>query len=67
MFNWNWKVENQEYLDKTIARCKRENILLPTFEELKNPHSIPENDNQGPVRSPRWFAERSGYFSSTVL
>lgn len=41
MFDWNWKVENQEFLDNTIARCKRENILLPTFEELKNPHSIP--------------------------
>jgi len=40
MFDWNWKVENQEYLDKTIARCKRENILLPTFEELKKPHLI---------------------------
>jgi len=41
MFNWNWKIENQDYLIKTITRCRRENILLPTFEELKKPETIP--------------------------
>jgi len=40
MFNWNWEVENKEYLEKTIARCKRQNILLPTFEQLKKPETI---------------------------
>ena len=40
MFNWNWEIENQEYLQNTINRCKRENILLPSFEELKKPETI---------------------------
>ncbi len=40
MFNWNWEIENQEYLENTIKRCKRENILLPSFNELKKPETI---------------------------
>lgn len=41
MFDWNWDIQNEEYLNKTIERCKRENILLPTFEQLKKPETIP--------------------------
>lgn len=41
MDTWNWKVLNEEYLKNTIERCKRENILLPTFEQLKKPENIP--------------------------
>ena len=40
MFDWNWEVENQGYLKNTLARCKRQNILLPTFEELKKPGNL---------------------------
>ena len=40
MFNWNWEIENPEYLENTIKRCKRENILLPSFAELKKPETI---------------------------
>ncbi len=41
MFDWNWDVQNETYLENTIKRCKRENILLPTFEQLKKPETIP--------------------------
>ncbi len=42
---WNWNIENEEYLTKTLERCKQRNIVLPTFNQLKNPSSIP-NDIQ---------------------
>lgn len=43
MFNWNWQIENKDYLERTIKRCKEKNIILPTFRELKNPELIPKN------------------------
>ncbi|MCE1187522.1 MAG: pyridoxal-phosphate dependent enzyme [Ignavibacteria bacterium] len=41
MDNWNWNIENEAFLQKTIARCKEKNILLPTFAQLRNPQEIP--------------------------
>ena len=41
MTKWNWKIENQDYLNKTIKRCSERNIILPTFKQLKNPSQIP--------------------------
>ncbi len=41
MFNWNWQVENEENLQKTIDRCKAQHIILPTFTQLQNPETIP--------------------------
>ncbi|MBK7106346.1 MAG: pyridoxal-5-phosphate-dependent protein subunit beta [Ignavibacteriae bacterium] len=38
---WKWNIENEEYLTKTIERCKKQNIILPTFQQLKQPQSIP--------------------------
>ncbi|MFZ1290028.1 MAG: pyridoxal-phosphate dependent enzyme [Melioribacteraceae bacterium] len=38
---WNWEIENEEYLSKTIERCKKQKIVLPTFKQLKHPESIP--------------------------
>lgn len=43
MDNWNWQVENEDYLKKTVERCRRQKILLPTFEQLKQPETIPQN------------------------
>ena len=43
MTKWNWQIENQDYLDKTIKRCSERNIILPTFQHLKDPSQIPEN------------------------
>jgi cysteine synthase len=42
MEDWNWSIENKEYLERTIGRCKENKILLPTFEQLKHPHKIPK-------------------------
>ncbi len=40
MEKWEWKIENEEYLEKTIKRARENNIILPTFEELKHPEKI---------------------------
>lgn len=42
MNNWNWQVENQNFLDLTLTRCRERQIILPTFQQLKNPDSIPQ-------------------------
>lgn len=42
MENWNWEIDNEEFLEKTIKRAQRENIILPTFNELKHPGKIPQ-------------------------
>lgn len=42
MTEWKWQVENEEFLANTVKRCREKNILLPTFKQLKNPDSIPE-------------------------
>jgi len=41
MTNWNWSIENESYLEHSIQRCKKHQILLPTFEQLKHPEQIP--------------------------
>lgn len=43
MEKWTWKIENEDFLKKSAERCKRQNILLPTFKQLKHPELIPEN------------------------
>ncbi|MDD3557896.1 MAG: pyridoxal-phosphate dependent enzyme [Melioribacteraceae bacterium] len=40
---WNWNIQNKEFLERTINRCKRNKIILPTFEQLKHPHKIPKD------------------------
>jgi cysteine synthase len=39
---WNWNIENEEYLSKTIERCKNQKIILPTFNQLKHPLTTPK-------------------------
>jgi cysteine synthase len=39
---WNWNIENEDYLSKTIERCKTQKIILPTFNQLKHPLTIPK-------------------------
>ena len=41
MYDWSWEIENEDYLKKTIKRCKELKIRLPKFSELQNPGSIP--------------------------
>ncbi len=46
MENWNWDIKNQDYLQRTIERCRQQKIILPTFEQLKHPKKIPEKIKQ---------------------
>ena len=39
---WNWQISNPDYLERTIRRCREKEIILPTFDEQLNPHSIPQ-------------------------
>ena len=43
MEKWSWQIENEEILKKAIKRCKENKILLPTFNQLKHPETIPSN------------------------
>ncbi len=40
MKNWNWEIENENYLENTIKRCREKGIILPKFSELQNPETI---------------------------
>jgi len=41
MGNWNWDIQNTDYLERTIKRCKEKKIILPTFKQLQQPETIP--------------------------
>jgi cysteine synthase len=41
MGNWNWDIADEDALQRTIKRCREKQIVLPTFEELKRPETIP--------------------------
>ena len=43
MSEWSWEIENEQFLSKTVERCREKNIILPKFSELKHPHTIPNN------------------------
>lgn len=40
MASWSWEIENTEFLQKTVKRCKEKNIILPKFSEQRNPDTI---------------------------
>ncbi len=42
MAYWDWQIQNEDYLLRTIERCKKQKIILPTFNQLKHPNTIPE-------------------------
>ena len=42
MKKWEWEIDNEDFLNNSIDRCKERNITLPTFEQLKHPENIPE-------------------------
>jgi cysteine synthase A len=33
---------NEEQLKRTIERAREKNIIIPTFEQMKNPELIPD-------------------------
>ncbi|RJP66167.1 MAG: pyridoxal-phosphate dependent enzyme [Ignavibacteriales bacterium] len=41
MYNWNWQIQNEEFLNRSIERCRKQKIVLPTFKQLKQPETIP--------------------------
>ncbi len=41
MERWLWQIENDDYLKNAIKRCREQQILLPTFDQLKHPDTIP--------------------------
>lgn len=41
METWDWHIVNEDFLERTIQRCREKNIILPTFQQQKNPHNIP--------------------------
>lgn len=41
MYNWNWQISNTGYLNKSVERCKKNGITLPTFKQLRHPDTIP--------------------------
>ncbi|UCE08168.1 MAG: pyridoxal-phosphate dependent enzyme [bacterium] len=43
---WDWKIKSHEYLQRTIERCRQQKIILPTLQQLKHPHTIPEKIQQ---------------------
>ncbi|UCH66669.1 MAG: pyridoxal-phosphate dependent enzyme [Ignavibacterium sp.] len=40
MSDWNWDIENKDYLNNSVNRCKEQGVVLPKFSELKDPHNI---------------------------
>lgn len=42
MFGWNWDIEHEDYLERTLQRVREKKIILPTFKQLKHPDTIPE-------------------------
>ena len=40
---WKWNIENEDYLSKSIERCRNQKIILPTFYQLKHPSEIPHH------------------------
>ena len=41
MEKWSWEIKNRQYLENTKKRARRQNIILPTFNQLKHPETIP--------------------------
>ncbi len=41
MYKWNWQIQNEEFLNRSIERCRKQKIVLPTFKQLKQPETIP--------------------------
>ncbi len=42
MGSWSWEIENEQFLENTIKRAHRQKIILPTFNQLKHPETIPQ-------------------------
>jgi cysteine synthase len=43
MSEWKWSIKNKDFLHRSIERCKKRKIILPTFKQLKEPNTIPSS------------------------
>jgi len=43
MQNWNWEIADPICLKRSVERCKKNNIILPLFSQLKHPETIPSD------------------------
>lgn len=43
MEKWKWEIVNEENLNLTLERARKQKIKLPTFKQLQNPETIPED------------------------
>ncbi len=42
MEKWKWEIVNEENLKLTLERARKQKIKLPTFKQLQNPETIPD-------------------------
>ncbi len=40
--NWDWQLAKKEFLQRSIQRCREKKVVLPTFQQLKDPETIPQ-------------------------
>ena len=43
---------NEEQLRRTVERAREKGIVIPTFEQMKDPDKIPENKGKAERRGP---------------
>ncbi|TXT54620.1 MAG: Pyridoxal-5-phosphate-dependent protein subunit beta [Candidatus Thorarchaeota archaeon] len=56
---------NEEQLARTVKRCRERNIVIPTFEQLKNPELIPDQIKEELKKIDLWAVEPQNLFRIT--
>ena len=59
--------ENTEQLEQAIKNAKERNIILPTFEQMKNPQLIPDKIKEGLKEVELWDIELRNLFRKKWL
>ena len=57
--------KNEEQLKRTVARCRERNIVIPTFEQMKDPRKIPEKIKKELVSIKLWDVVPQNLFRIT--
>jgi len=56
---------NEDALNRTIERCREKNIIIPTFEQQKNPEKVPDKIKEGLKDIGLWDVHPSNLFRIT--
>ena len=56
---------NEEQLERTAKRCKERGIVIPTFAQLKNPNTIPEEIKEKLLNTGLWDVAPQNLFRIT--